>query len=253
MLKRVFHLLLARLGVRRLRGHSFFGTILPRPAVVADLGAHCGEFFAAVKAQHPVWRALLVEADPALAQSLMETFGHEADVLQAALVGQNREPTITFTRSMQPEASSIYTERVAVYGTLNQVEVPTVDFAEVVRQLGGRVDLAKLDVEAAEFEVLETAHRSDLAACGQLTVEFHDSTQPITRLDVGHVCQRLRCAGYGIVNANWPYFDDVLFVNFKRMTVGRRLRFRCRMMLVNLLFIFRGTFFWCIRAITNTR
>jgi len=140
--RRIFHLLLNRLGVRRFRGHSFFGTLLERPAAVADFGAHRGEFFAAVKAEYPVSRALLLEADPVLAESLKVTFGSEADVLHAALVGENKGATIIFTRSTEPEASSIFSERVAIYGIANQVEVPTVDFAEALRHLGGRVDLS---------------------------------------------------------------------------------------------------------------
>ena len=52
--KSIFYLLLARLAVRRLRGHSFFAMLVAKPAVVADFGAHRGEFFAAVKAEYPV-------------------------------------------------------------------------------------------------------------------------------------------------------------------------------------------------------
>ena len=81
MFKHIFHLILGRLGIRRFREHSFFGTLLARPAVVADFGAHRGEFFAPLKAEYPVSRALLVEADPALAESLKRTFGNDADVL----------------------------------------------------------------------------------------------------------------------------------------------------------------------------
>lgn len=69
----IFYFLLARLGARRLRGHSFFAMLLAKPAVVVDFGAHRGEFFAALKAEYPVSRALLVEADPALAESLKGT------------------------------------------------------------------------------------------------------------------------------------------------------------------------------------
>jgi hypothetical protein len=104
MVKRIFYFLLARLGLRRLRGHSFFATLLAKPAVVADFGAHRGEFFAAVKAEHPVSRALLLEADPVLAESLKVKFGNEANVRHAALVGGNNKGPITFTRSTEPEA-----------------------------------------------------------------------------------------------------------------------------------------------------
>jgi FkbM family methyltransferase len=249
VLKRIFYFFLARLGVRRLRGHSFFGALLATPAVVADFGAHRGEFFAALKSGYSVSRALLIEADPALAESLKVKFGNEADVFHAALVGDNKEPTITFTRSTEPEASSIFSERVAVYGVVNQVNVPTVDFAEALRHLGGPIDLVKLDIEGAEVGVLQTARPSDLAACSQLTVEFHDNMQPVTRRDVDRVCRRMRCQGYGVVNANWPYVDDVCFLNLRGIAAARRLRFRCRMALVNGLFVLRGGFFWSVRLL----
>src|SRR4029453_15184841 len=105
-----------------------FAMLLAKPAVVADFGANRGEFFAAVRAEYPVSRALLIEADPAFAESLKATFAKEADVLHAALVGGNNKGPIIFTRSKNPESSSIFSERVAVYHIANQVKVPTVDF-----------------------------------------------------------------------------------------------------------------------------
>lgn len=249
MLKRIFYLLLNRMGIRRLRGHSFFATLLGKPAVVADFGAHRGEFFAALKAEYPISRAVLVEADPPLSESLKKSFGNEAHVIHGALVGEKKGKTVIFTRSTQPEASSIFGERAAVHGIVNQVKVPTVEFAEALRYLGGRADLAKIDIEGAEVEVLETAYPSDLAACSQLTVEFHDNGQPITRADVDRLCRHMRCVGYRIVNANWPYVDDVLFVNLRRIAAARRLRFRCRMALVNGLFVLRGAFFLGVRVL----
>ena len=68
--RRVFHLLLSWLGIRRLKEHSFFGTLLARPAAVADFGAHRGEFFTALKSEYSISRALLLEADSALAEFL---------------------------------------------------------------------------------------------------------------------------------------------------------------------------------------
>ena len=38
--KAILYFLLARLGVRRMRGHSFFAMLRAEPAVVADFGAH---------------------------------------------------------------------------------------------------------------------------------------------------------------------------------------------------------------------
>jgi FkbM family methyltransferase len=251
--KAIFYFLLARLGVRCLRGHSFFATLLARPAVVADFGAHRGEFFAALKAEHPISRALLIEADPVLAGSLQEAFGSEADVIHAALVGGNNKGPVKFTRSTEPEPSSIFSEWAGAYGVADKVDVPAVDLAKALRELGGRVDLAKLDIEGAEVEVLQTAHPSDLASCSQLTVEVHDNMQPITRRDVDRLCERMRCEGYGIVNASWPNVDNILFVNLRRIAAARRLRFRRHMALVNGLFVLRGAFRWSVRLLKRIR
>ena len=241
--RRIFHLLLGRLGIRRLREHSFFGVLLAQSATVADFGAHRGEFFAALKSEYSISGALLIEANPALADSLQEAFGNEADVVHAALVGQKKRGTITFTRSTEPEASSIFNEWAAGYGIADQVDVPAIDLAEALGRLGGRADLAKLDIEGAEVDVLQRARPSDLAGCGQLTVEFHDKRPPLTQSDIDRVCQRMRSEGYALLNANWPYFNDVLFVNLRSMPAARRLRFRCRIALVNALFITRRVLF----------
>jgi len=247
--KRIFDLLLDLLGIRRFREHSFFGTLLAGSAAIADFGAHRGEFFAALKSEYSISRALLVEANPALAEPLKEAFGNEADVLYAALVGNNKEPTITFTRTIEPEASSIFAESLPPSYVLDQVDVPAVELAQALRALGGRVDLAKFDVEGAEVGVLQAASASDLARCAQLTVEFHDERPPQTRRDVDRVCQRLRSEGYGVVNANWPYVNDVVFVNLRGIAVGKRLRLRCHMALVTALFVLRGAFFWSVRLL----
>ena len=243
LFRRIFHCLLGRLGIRRLREHSFFATLLARPAAVADFGAHRGEFFAVFTSEYSISRALLIEADPALAESLKQTFGYEADVVHAAAVAENKQGTVTFTRSIEPESSSLFREWSTAHGIADQVTVPTLDFSDAVKRLGGRLDLIKMDVEGAEIGILEGASASDLASCVQLTVEFHDKRAPFMRRDVDRVCRRMRAAGYGIVIANWPKVDDVLFVNLKSVPVAKRMELRCRVAVVNALFIARRTIF----------
>ena len=241
--KRIYHLLLDPLGIRRFKEHSFFGTLLTKPAVVADFGAHRGEFFAALRSEYSISRALLVEANPALAESLKKTLGNQTNVLHAAVVGGNNKGPVVFTCSANPESSSIFREWAAGSGIADQVDVPAIDLSNVIRELGGRVDLVKLDIEGAEVGVLQAASASDLASCAQLTVEFHEKGPPLTPRDVDRVCQRLRSEGYGVVNANWPYVNDMLFVNLKSMPAAKRMGFRCRVALANALFIIRRAIF----------
>jgi len=153
--RRVFHLLVGWLGIRRFKEHSFFESLLARPAALADFGAHRGEFFVALKSEYSISRALLIEANPALAESLKETIGKERDVLHSAVVGANSKSAVTFTRSTNPESSSIFKEWSAAYGIADQVDVPAINLSSVIRELGGRVDLVKFDIEGAEVGVLK--------------------------------------------------------------------------------------------------
>ena len=53
----------------------------------------------------------------------------------------------------------------AAYGVADQVEVPAVELASIIRELGGRVDLVKFDVDGAEIDLLREANVSDLNSC----------------------------------------------------------------------------------------
>ena len=243
LFRRIFHVLLDRLEIRRFKEHSFFGSLLPQPAIVADFGAHRGEFFAALKSEYSISRAFLVEANPTLAETLKETFGKESDVLHGAVVGGDNKGVVTFTRSTNPESSSIFREWSAAYGIADQVDVPAINLSTVIRELCGRVDLLKFDIEGAEVDVIKEAPASDLKSWGQVTVEFHDKRPPLTRRDVDDVCRRMHSEGYLIVKPNWPNVDDVLFVNLKSMRTIKRIEFRCRVAVANALFIIRRRIF----------
>lgn len=240
--KRIFHALLDWLEIRRFKEHSFFGSLIPNAAIVADFGAHRGEFFLALKSHYSISRALLVEANPTLAESLKTTFAGTG-VLHAALTSGHGRAAVSFNRSTNPESSSIFREWSAAYGIADQVEVPAVELASVIRELGGRVDLAKFDIEGAEIDVLREARSSDLKSCGQMTVEFHDKRPPLTRHDVDDVCERMRAEGYLIVKPNWPNLDDVLFINLKSMSTIKQIEVRCRVALANTLFFMRRRIF----------
>jgi len=48
-----------------------------------------------VKSETSCFSALLIEADPALAESLKRTFGDEADVVHAAVVAESKQGPVT--------------------------------------------------------------------------------------------------------------------------------------------------------------
>jgi len=202
-----------------------------------------------VKSEHSISRALLAEADPALAESLKQTFGGETSVVHAAVGSGNNKGPVVSKGSASPESSTIFTGSAAGCEIADDDDVPTIDLADVISELGGQVDLVKLGIERADLDILQAASASTLDNCAQLTVKFHDNRQPITRSVIDGLCKRMRHEGYRVVNASWPYVDDVLFVNLGRIMAIRRVLFRRRMALLNGLFIFRGAFFWSIRLL----
>lgn len=62
---------------------------------------------------------------------------------------------VTFNQSTNPESSSIFKEWSAAYGIADHVDVPAINLSSVIRELGGRVDLVKFDIEGAEVGVLK--------------------------------------------------------------------------------------------------
>jgi len=78
------------------------------------------------------------------------------------------------------------------------VDVPAFTLASAARRLGhDRIDLLKMDIEGAEYEVLDMILRSSMLPT-QLLVEFHHRFPGIGPKKTADVIRRLRSCGYRI-------------------------------------------------------
>lgn len=59
-----------------------------------------------------------------------------------------------------------------------RVTVPMIDLNEVVRRVGGPIELLKIDTEGAEVDILEGASRPTLQTIRQVVLEYHDAIRP---------------------------------------------------------------------------
>ena len=249
MLKTIFDDILFRLGIRRLRGHSFFESLLPTEPVIFDLGAHRAEFSAMLCTHFPTAKIFTVEANPALAEQLR---AEGWDVRHAVLCGLvSGEGWIAFTLSENLEASSVFGTVAASFGGATcEVKVPLTDLPGVMADAGyKRVSLAKMDVEGAEIGVLFETDPAILELFDQIAVEFHDNFAPEMKPRVREVFRRLKQIGFWKMNANWPFTDDVLFVNARSAGPG----YRWRILAANTLYVLRGAFFCFVRTIKGTK
>jgi len=117
-------------------------------------------------------------------------------VSRAVAVGSRQ---LTFYESTTNRSGSVLSDHVNVRRdeTL-RYEVETVTIDGLFNLLGiQRIDLLKVDIEGAEYEVLSAATPGALSRVGQLIVEFHDHCVPrYTTRDTRRLVRKLQSAGF---------------------------------------------------------
>jgi FkbM family methyltransferase len=82
------------------------------------------------------------------------------------------------------------------------IEVPVRRLSSIMRTLGhSRIDLLKMDIEGAEYEVIEDLVGSDIAV-GQLLIEFHHRWPEVGIAKTKNAIRQLNRAGYRIFGSS---------------------------------------------------
>jgi FkbM family methyltransferase len=114
-------------------------------------------------------------------------------------------PRLTFHESEVNISGSILDDHVNVRRdrTLTY-DVETVTIEGLFELFGlARIDLLKLDVEGAEYALLDAVAPDTLTRLGQLIVEFHDHCVPrFTPRDTRRIIRRLEHAGFAAYSAD---------------------------------------------------
>lgn len=141
---------------------------------VLDLGGNNGGFPLLLAAEgFEIEKVLSVELNPHTASrlrfNLENNLGDKASILNAAVCGSEREVHIADTRGGTSE--NIYDGSTGA----GSVTVPGITFDGLVEGSFGDddVDLCKIDVEGAEFEILHGDTCSRLAQCRNVLIEIH--------------------------------------------------------------------------------
>jgi len=106
---------------------------------------------------------------------------------------------VRFHESKTNVSGSILADHVNVRGDeMITYEVETVTIDELFELLGvAKIDLLKLDIEGAEYEVLAAVTTAALSRIDQLIVEFHDHCVPrYSTSDTRRLIRKLRAAGF---------------------------------------------------------
>jgi FkbM family methyltransferase len=197
----VFHL-------DRIRGHTICPAALNSESVVIDAGAHRGEFSRTLMERYGC-QCQLIEANPELATQLTEQNFNR--VLPAALSA--KDGFATFIKRKNPEHGGIFSW--SKEDSDSTAEVVTVSLETIVRQSGlTRIDMLKLDIEGAEFELIGKTSDPLLASIGQITVEFHDFLPDFKGRGLYEKAKsRLESLGFITCCMTFRSHGDVLFIN----------------------------------------
>ena len=161
---------------------------LSGPANVLDIGANGGGFPLMLKlAGIPLASLACVEMNPAtwarLLVNLQSNFGASAVGVNAAVCGMNA-PTELFLKPVRGNTGgSMAEETIAAESPHFTVKTRTLESLYDEYFHGQRVDICKIDIEGAEYGVLDSSGDGLLRRISHLFIEFHDDskTPPVIR------------------------------------------------------------------------
>ncbi|TDU64632.1 FkbM family methyltransferase [Prosthecobacter fusiformis] len=200
---------------QKIRGHSIWTAPLNANSVVVDAGAHKGEFSQTMNKLFGC-RCILIEANPDLAKDLVAP--SKGEIVHAALAATDGVSQFVFRENQ--ESGSICTrsiDRLNPTASVQTISLKTLRLQHGINQL----DLLKLDIEGAEFELIEATPDDVLSDIGQITVEFHDFLSDYQNKGLYEKARsRLERLGFTCINMAFRTHGDVIFLNQRRWAVS---------------------------------
>jgi len=195
-----------------IRGHHIWPRPLTQHSVVVDSGAHRGEFSDEIIRRFGC-QCHLVEANAALAETI--SVAGTASITIAALGARDGRGKLHLSENL--EASGLFNG-----GTNPTVDVELISLSTLMQRIGiTEIDLLKLDIEGAEFELIASTPDAILCRISQITVEFHDfKPQFSDRGLFENARARLESLGFICCNMAFRTHGDVLFLNYVRLCLG---------------------------------
>lgn len=169
-------------GAREILTSLMYKRFLPEikndlPANVLDLGSSNGGFplllqISGVKLKKVVSLELNPETFTRLRFNLDRNLSCETIAINAAVCGETR--TLRVELGKGSVSDNIYSENLNLEAEVK--EVPGISFDDLYERCfaGEIVDICKLDVEGAEFEILQTENHKALRKCRYLIMEIHE-------------------------------------------------------------------------------
>lgn len=149
--------------------------IMTNAKTIIDAGAHIGLFALYALALNPTAKIICLEPEPnnllSLKQNLKNNKISSVKVIGAALAGQSGPRSLAVT----PDNHNHH----LVSDTLSKsvIAVTAINLPDLLkRQKINQVDLLKMDIEGAEYEIIAQLRAADFAKIQNLILEYHENS-----------------------------------------------------------------------------
>lgn len=204
--------------IQEIKEHTFFDDYFRKEINVVDLGACRGEFIDEINSLYNVKKAILVEANPTNFFQLKDLSNYV--LYNKAISFKDKDFIEFFEDPNSPyNGSKDFNYFNGIKHSIETISLETIcnenniDF----------IDILKIDIEGAEYDVLENLPDSFFDRIGQITVEFHDFVDPELKPRTLKIVEKINSLGFSHIAKSSKYmhgsdYYDVLF--YRPKTIG---------------------------------
>lgn len=176
---------------RIIKEHTFFDDLFRDEIVVIDLGACRGEFINEINEIYKIKKAILIEASPTNHATLIQKPNY---VIYNNLISNTDDVEVSFYEDNNSPYNGSY-----IFNYFNGVEykikTKTLESLMVENEID-YIDILKVDIEGAEYDVMPSISDETYSKIGQITIEFHDFIDNSLKEKTQNIIDKLRNLGF---------------------------------------------------------
>jgi len=178
--------------------------------VVLDIGANVGLFSLYMLKKHNCKRIYAIEPTKKAFVQLSDSLNDEpnASIHKVAIYDYTGKSKIK-TDEQNSTISGFHNEEIHPYSnnSMNEEEVDVIKLCDFLNNHNiDHVDLIKIDIEGAEYAVIDSLSDLDILKSDRYLIEYHSSEIKNTK----RIVERFKFLGYNILNLEDPNFDKTL-------------------------------------------
>jgi FkbM family methyltransferase len=176
---------------RIIKEHTFFDDLFRDEIVVIDLGACRGEFINEINEIYKIKKAILIEASPTNHATLIQKPNY---VIYNNLISNTDDVEVSFYEDNNSPYNGSYMFNY-FNGVEHKIKTKTLKSLMVENKID-YIDILKVDIEGAEYDVMPSISDEIYSKIGQITIEFHDFIDNSLKEKTQNIIDKLHNLGF---------------------------------------------------------